>query len=446
MLTIAILLIFISSISFGQGLYNNYIKVRLQSPIKSKNCIRLKSDNGFSIGSWDDHFNEIESLDDNEVNVLLGENNNIEIRNLNGDILFNFTNNDNVCIKSQSTESIISVENSKYRDYISFVRNNNEIMVINIIELEHYLYGVVPAESPSTWPLEALKAQAIAARSYAIKSLNKHISSGYNLCDDVHCQAYKGYDWERESTNKAVDDTRGMILVYNGEVVDAVYHSNSGGHTEYSKNVWGGDVAYLQGKDDPFSTDSPNSNWKLKLSNEDIKSGLNKCGIDIGDILSMKIIDVTEAGRVNSLKIYGTKGETILNKGNIRKVFGSNNLKSTWFVVSNPNAVEEVHLYAIDENSLVPYKVNLNNAYILSKDGTIIGNNNEIYKVKGSNEIVEKKATNANKSDDFIINGKGYGHGVGMSQWGAKKMADLGYSYDQILNYYYTGVNIIMIN
>jgi stage II sporulation protein D len=119
--------------------------------------------------------------------------------------------------------------------------------------MQEYLYGVVPREMSKTWPLEALKAQAVVARTFAITNQNKFMHLGFNMDNSVLSQVYGGYDWEGPISNQAVDETIGMLLYYNTTLASAYYHSNSGGYTANSENVWSSEVPYLRSVFDPYS-------------------------------------------------------------------------------------------------------------------------------------------------------------------------------------------------
>ncbi|SHI03238.1 SpoIID/LytB domain-containing protein [Sporanaerobacter acetigenes] len=434
--------------SYAKDMYNDeYIKVKLQRPIKSNNCISLKSENGFVISSFDGYLKEMDKLIVNEIILTLGDNDSISIKDKNDYILYSFGNNDNIYISSiDEFEPIVKVENDSYRDYLTFVRNENKIDVINYVSLNHYLYGVVSREMPSTFPLESLKAQAIASRTFALKNMNKHIKEGYNLCDSTDCQVYGGYDSETEITNRAVDETSGIVLKYNNELIEASYHSNSGGYTEDSSNVWGTSYPYLRAVEDEFSIGLPNSNWQIILSSSDIRNKLLKNNINIGDIISLNSIEISENGRVVKLKIVGTKGEIVLEKDKIRQVFGYSDIKSNWFDIRKidgnnlDNVIEEV--YVMDAIKTV--KIKLNDSYATSGEKAKIFSNREGFKRIVTDKGIEdiNKAQALNGSPQFVIEGKGYGHGVGMSQWGAKKMGELGYTHDEILKHYYSGVEL----
>lgn len=148
-------------------------------------------------------------------------------------------------IKIYSPNGFVSVKRNWYRGSLLVIAKNNNLTVINDVKLEEYIMGVVPSEMPSRWNIEAHKAQAIAARSYALANLNKHLSKGYNLKDTTEDQAYRGASAESGKTNKAVSDTYGIIMTYNKKVIPAYYCASAGGITKNSGDVWNQDLPYL---------------------------------------------------------------------------------------------------------------------------------------------------------------------------------------------------------
>lgn len=140
----------------------------------------------------------------------------------------------------------ISAKNKWYRGFLVIQNKNKKLTVINDVNLEDYLKGVVPSEMPSSWEIEALKAQAVAARSYALANLGKRASLGFDLKDTPEDQAYGGATAETSKTNTAVDETNGLVLTYNYKVVSAFYSASAGGHTVTSKQAWGSDLPYLR--------------------------------------------------------------------------------------------------------------------------------------------------------------------------------------------------------
>lgn len=440
-ISVAILLGFILHYGYvyAEKEYDNYIKVRLTYPLKSEREIKLYSNDGFYLYNIDDMENEIEFFDINEIRIVVEEGE-IYILDSDEELVYFLDNGEDLLIKSRK-ENIIKVEEMYYRGYIMFNTSGDKLCIINYLDIEEYLYGVVPREMGSSFHMEALKAQAIASRTYAMRNLNKHISDGYNLCDTVHCQVYGGYNVESPKTSEAVDKTKGMIITYNGRPIDAAFHSNSGGHTDDAKEIWGGDAPYLTGRVDEFSKSFPNSSWKLNLTSEEIGSKLKNNGINVGKVLDLIILDTTPAGRVSEIVIVGTTGKKIISGNEFRTIIGGDTLKSTLFTVDKENKFDnEIKIYSIDkyENKK---NVALNNIGIIDKDGNIL-------KADKINYIITDRGIEHVNLDtianivNFTIYGKGYGHGLGMSQWGAEGMALNGYNYEEILKYYYKGVDI----
>ena len=403
------------------------------------------------------------SEESNNININYGYNTKIinpsgkrvQVVDKKGNIIFMYDSSDEIYFAGKHNNiPLVNVEGIDYRGGITAKRLfNSDMTIINKLPLEEYLYGVIPSEVFASWPMEALKAQAVAARGFAVTNLNKYKKFNFNLCTTTYSQVYKGYSGEHPNTNKAVDETKDLVITYDGKLIEPYYHSNSGGHTEDSENVWTNPLPYIRGVKDDFSLDAPYSTWSASFTKEEIKECLASNNIFIGDILDMKA-SVSNNGRVLSLAIYGTKGQETLEKERSRLVFG---LRSNQFTVNSSNAesidnssdgyTELVVLSGIDPK---PRAINLEGKYII--------NNNGIHEIKNMGEILiydgrqykninKKEATRGSirrpsSPNEFIFDGKGYGHGLGMSQYGAKKMAELGYKYDEILKHYYTGVEV----
>lgn len=254
---------------------------------------------------------------------------------------------------------------------------NGLITLINLVGLEDYLLSVLPCEMPSQWPCEALKAQAVAARSYAVANLGKHAQDGYDLKANCEDQVYKGVSSETAATNQAVADTRGLVLRHCGRIVAALFHSTSGGYTECAENVWGCSLPFLQSVPD-YDDRSPFFTWTQKNTNAALESKLRQCGADIGSVLSLMILSRAPSMRVRDALLVGSRQARIVSGEELRRLLG---LPSS----------------------------NFNIAYC---------------------------------PDGYVIAGRGYGHGLGLSQWGAKTLAENGYNAAQILTYYYKDVSL----
>lgn len=351
----------------------------------------------------------------------------------------------------------------KYRGAIG-IGGTTGITPYNILGIEEYLYGVVPGEMSPSWPQEALKAQAVAARSIAIYQYNRYTSAGYNVSDTTATQVYGGYTKEDARTTAAVDATKGQTIQYNGAVAEALYFSTSGGYTESAVNVWGSPISYLVGVSDSYETEPAQADWTRTITLADLDKCLAAQGANIGKAQGVEIISRTSSGRVQEMRILGTNGHYDLNLEKIRTFFNSatgGSLKSRLFSLTGP-------VTAVTP-STNPSGTGVSNVTILSANGTsviglgsgtsyvtngqamqTVGKQASIQSATGTLQMTAKANTSNNHQygqseiirGDFTIYGRGFGHGVGMSQSGAKGMAQAGYDYVSILKHYYTGVTV----
>ncbi len=412
-----------------------------------------------------------------QTNIVKPSNRRVQVVDERDNIIFIYDSSYELYFKGQENHEnipLVSIGANKYRGGITAKRlSNSDMTIINKLPLEEYLYGVVPSEMPASWPIEALKAQAVAARGFVLSNLNKYSQFDFNLCTTTSSQVYKGYSGEHINTNKAVDETVSQVMTYNGNIVEPYFHSNSGGHTEDSENIWSNPLPHIRGVKDDFSLGGPNSNWSESFTKEEIKKQLAKHNIFIGDIIDIKITSTTDNGRILTLVVYGREGQEVMEKQRSRTVF---NLKSNYFSInantSNNNfdnkedkkqdnkeenkAKKQFNLKALNTSKLE--SVDLEKKYTITAKGVYeIGNlknisifNGKEYKnidliedkIEDKIEVAEPIDPVIETADTFIFHGKGYGHGLGMSQYGAKNMADLGYKYDEILTHYYTGVRV----
>ncbi|MGH2330377.1 SpoIID/LytB domain-containing protein [Thermoanaerobacter mathranii] len=353
--------------------------------------------------------------------------------------LFLFNMNADLYVSKLNPEGIpMAIESKRYRGMFEFRRQqDSDMTAINVVPLEEYLYGVVPGEMPAWWNIEALKAQAVAARTYAAKNVGRYGKYGFDLTNDTNTQVYKGYDGEAPSTNEAVDETKGVVAVYQGKLIDALYHSHSGGYTEDNINYFSADVPYLKGVEDKyvFGYNSYHDSWMVTYTKDQIKNLLLNKGQDIGDIVDVKVTEKSWTGRAIAVTIYGTKGTFTLRKGDIRSFFG---LKSTMIDIKGDGS-SEFEVYAISSYS-DSQKISLKEINIQNNKGITKVSKDTFYAV-GANGIKELKKTDK-PSEVYTIKGSGYGHGVGLSQYGARGLADQGYNYISILKYYYKGIEV----
>lgn len=274
---------------------------------------------------------------------------------------------------------IVDLKKTKYRGEIAMYVNNSTITPIDFIDSEQYLYGVVPSEMPASWPVEALKAQSVAARTYIISSIGKH--GVYDICDSVHCQTYNGINSEYQNSTEAVQATAGKCIYSNGSLIEAFYFSSDGGATLSSEDVWGTPLSYLVGKKDIYEKDC--KKWERVFTYTDLTNIAYKKGYGVGNVTAL-VAGYDDNGIVTSLTFKGSSGSKTVIKEEVRTAFN------------------------------------------VSADGSLSSRN----------------FTVTNGSNGVTVTGKGYGHNCGMSQYGAKAMAEAGKNYIDILKFYYTGVEI----
>ena len=257
------------------------------------------------------------------------------------------------------------------------------MLVVNAVELENYIKGVLYHEVSHYWPMESLKAQAVAARSYALYQMQMNRHKDFDVTSDIYSQVYGGRGSERYRTNIAIERTKGLVMVYRGKLLLAYFHATCAGHTEDVSELWKEDLPPLKGVACSFCRFSPHFFWKKNFRLKDIQDKLNAKGYGLGLIKEIRIIERNTSGRIKTLEIETRDGKKANISGkDFREIIGPNNIKSN------------------------NYEVDMQGYYM-----------------------------------DLI--GKGWGHGVGMCQWGAAQMASEGYSYEQILKYYYPGVDIV---
>ncbi len=293
-----------------------------------------------------------------------------------------------------------------YRHSFEVTSINGGLRVVNVLPLDHYLYGVLPNEIYPSWGEEALKTTAVAARSFTLASVSgKHSGDGFDVCTNTHCQMYRGMGTEYKSTNNAVDATSGLVLTYENKIISAMYNANNGGYTEGTENVWMAKLPYYVSKPDPYT---PEDTWTVSFTPDEVKELLAKRNVDIGEIRRIEVESYAPSGRALKLNIIGRNGEYSLTKDSIRSLF---NLRSTMFMVNTTGTATQSFIDAI----------------IAMENSADVG-------------LAVASLTDTNLT--FTFEGRGYGHGVGISQWGCKNMADAGKTYEEILNFYYEGAEI----
>lgn len=340
----------------------------------------------------------------------------------------------------QEEDSLVLVMGRPYRGELEVWATSDRLIVVNVVAVEDYLRGVVPVEMSPNWPEEALKAQAVVARTFAYKNRGRHAAEGFDLCATQHCQVYEGAAVEQVASDRAVAATAGLVLRYKGELIDAYYHASSGGRTEAAAAVWGTERPYLKGIEDVWDRDGPYAEWKVSFTPQEIAALLEKAGFSVGRLEDIRPVSYLSSGRVASFLIRGSGGEWTIPGEKLRQVLGTTVLKSTWVEVEKLSPYTPEGVLAVVQGAngkgekLVPLGVRIATA---SGINTVRGRSGSSFPVP----------SRGGSPDQIVFRGRGYGHGVGMSQWGARRMAESHTGPDpeffrQILTYYYQGVTI----
>jgi len=281
-----------------------------------------------------------------------------------------------------SASSAVYVNNKPYRGLAELSVADKGILVVNQLPLEEYLVGLINCEISSAWPIEAVKAQAIIARTYALNKKMARMGSPYHMESSVVDQVYEGCLIEDSRARRAVLETEGEVLTFGGGIIQAFYHSSCGGRTESSENVWGAALPYLKGVECQYCLTSPMATaWEYKLSLKEIEERLRSAGHKLSGLYDIKPGAVNSRGRLKQVLLLASRGGGTISGEQFRKAVGYGAIKSTRFTVKN-----------------------------------------------SKNEI--------------SFSGSGNGHGVGLCQWGAKQRALDGFSCGEILSYYYPGTEL----
>jgi stage II sporulation protein D len=211
-----------------------------------------------------------------------------------------------------------------YRGRMVLSRDGSAVLAVNHVSLEHYLYGVVPAEMPAGWPAEALQAQAVAARSYALTS--RRAGEPYDVFADVRSQVYRGVLAEVDTTTAAVRATRARVVTVGGEVAQTFFFSTSGGRTATNEEAFGGTpLSYLRSVEDPYDDLSPVHTWSAHFTRREAERRLRS--VLSGDLEALTVATRTPSGRAATVEVRGSEGTRVVSAGTIRTLLG---LRSTW--------------------------------------------------------------------------------------------------------------------
>jgi stage II sporulation protein D len=278
--------------------------------------------------------------------------------------------------------SAVYVNGKPYRGVAEATPGEKGVLVVNELPLEEYLVGLINCEISSAWPIEAVKAQAVIARTYALNRKQARSTSFYHLESSVIDQVYDGCEIEDSRARRGVSDTAGEVLSYQGAVIQAFYHSNCGGRTEASEHVWGKQLPYLGGVDCRYCLTSPSSAWDLRIALPELEERLKAAGHRVSGVTDIRPGPRNSRGRLKHVVIVSSRSDLSLTGDQFRKAIGYSVIKSTNFTVRVENR-------------------------------------------------------------EAVFSGLGNGHGVGLCQWGAKQRALDGFGYAEILSYYYPGTDLI---
>ena len=397
----------------------------------------------------------------------------------------------------------LKYDGASFRHIIRVVASNGKITVVNVTPMEQYLCGVVPGEMPSNWPLEALKAQAVAARTYALRCLGQYPLLPFDVYDSTMDQVFGGTESEAASTTLAVQETSGLVCTHNGTPIKAYYHAASGGWTIPGSEVFSGDLPYCR----PVpSRDASIYRWTYPISPSTLATKLRARDFDVGTIQRVWVHKFSEDGRAEELKIVHSGGVLIITGKDLRRALGASNIKSSYFTVEGQAAPEipDMTAYGPSENTqfvcnpadrycmtnpnvTVPAAIavpldhpkvmtvdgvsEVEEVKVLTADGIVDYDLDYVWAVEGTRvrnldqgwverffsltssvasgiesepTVVDDPGGDVGNPEDgqFVFVGHGYGHGVGMSQFGAKSLSETGYTCEQILKYFYTGIEV----
>ena len=332
-----------------------------------------------------------------------------------------------------------------YKYYGGFEYNRvsgNNMNVINVVGLTDYVKGVVPYEVSVSWPVEALKAQALCAKCYTIKSLGKHKAKGFDLCNTTDCQMYCGTNKATDISDAAVEETEGLFVLYDGEICTTYYHASSGGYTEDAGNIWGKDIPYLKAVEDTYLESMRPFSCTLEL--EDISWILQAKGYIDCDVEDMYVSKYSDVGNVLALTVElengtsktftGDRARTALNSATKGVTIGSHR-----YTINGGSSEATVNINGT--------QVGLNDLYaqgdgkkaksIDVEDGLVALTANGIQEI-----TITEPAKQENKDGVYVITGTGSGHNIGLSQEGAKSMANAGFTFEEIIEFYFTDAEV----
>jgi stage II sporulation protein D len=410
--------------------------------------------------------------------------------------------------QSPDPQGCFTFTGKRYRGRAEFFRGKaGGLVLLNVLPVEDYLPGVVPSEMPSNWPIEALRAQAVAARTFALSRMAAHQGDTYDVYPDQSAQVYRGMDGERARATQAVRDTAGQILTYQGAPITAYFFSDAGGYTRT------GSLPYLKGVPS-LCPDSPFNAWQVPLSPADLEDVAKRAGYSIGQVKCAAGDNDPQTGYLLKLRLEGARGNCAISAGRLRELLGLEKMRSTrvrlaapegaasaatasptgtstpavvpqpdaadggtgaewslallegWmrpFVASDGGvaALKLRTLYAFDGENLLRCDQPVQ-AWSSAVANASSGSTGRISLGRYRTQPAAALPTGRMKSTEvdtaglaaatsaipvgpagIVLLGSGYGHGLGLPQYGAKQLAGEGWRYRDILLYFYTGVQLV---
>lgn len=390
---------YVASITGNVSVKTQVVKVGLYYEDTAVDVVTLKNvrGNGFQFGYYDNNrqFHAVSSTTETAVNVCKTDTDSSYTINITGQdetVLYSHTGdvNDQLAVVPISGEkALTSINGSPYYGGFSFYRHNGEkIHVINVLDVEDYVKGVIPYEMSASWPVEALKAQACCARTYWARNIDHRKNLGFDVYNTASDQVYRGTKSASVNSDKAVDQTAGLYVTYNGSLAQTYYFAADGGSTESSQNIWVATLPYLTGVVDPYEADIEFycKSWSKTFSTEEISAKLSQSGYEIASLSHVEL-ERSNVGNVISLTMVGDDGVSYT----LKKASCTRFLSALGFSYTS---------YHFD--------------------------------------VVYDEA-----ADRWTVSGGGSGHNIGMSQWGAYSMASVHHkNFQEILGFYFRGVSL----
>lgn len=421
-----------------------YVRIGLMYGNGAPKTVQLESEHGFLLGSYDEReFIKSKAVSETALTVSVSQGN-IRVCNADGEVLY--TGGLSAGIKPDATgkEQKLLIDGVEYRGAVDCTIDGDAITVVNVVLLDHYLYGVISREMSPSWHIDALKAQAVCARNYVTVHLNKHSDQGFDLCSGVHCQAYSGTKVESSNSYAPVDETTGQVLTYNGDLAELYYSASMGPTTEDVKNVWGNRVPYLISVDNRFedTENIPNGKWNGTLTQDEATTIMRNKGYDVGEVTDIEVLEYTANDRVLKMKVTGTSGSKTFERESCRTLFNTIT-KSQMFTVTKSSKGGTTGATVQVTDGATVTGCNIGSLVILTASGRFSLDSDTLYVSDGEEqESYSKTAPDPTGDISFYFEGTGWGHSVGMSQYGAKGMAENGYDYTEILLHYFPGTKL----